>query len=65
MSVPCVSDSCLPYSLIDDVIITPELVPRGFVVCLDMEGGHGDFWEEDILNPVHQEEMCLLHGSTG
>jgi hypothetical protein len=40
--VLCISKSCLPSSLIDEVdIITPELVLRGFVVCLDTEGDHG------------------------
>jgi hypothetical protein len=34
--VPCISESCLPSSRIDEVdIVAPELVLRGFVVCLD------------------------------
>jgi hypothetical protein len=44
LMVLCVSDSCLPSPIIDEVdIITLELVLRGFVVCLDMGGGgYGD-----------------------
>jgi hypothetical protein len=39
LSVPCVLESCLPSSLIDEVdIITPELVLHGFVICLDTGG---------------------------
>jgi hypothetical protein len=35
--VACIFNSILPSSLIDKVdILTPELVLRGFVVCLDM-----------------------------
>jgi hypothetical protein len=42
LSVPCVLESCLPSSLIDEVdIITPELVLHGFVICLDTGGGGG------------------------
>jgi hypothetical protein len=34
--VPCISESCLLSSRIDEVdIVTPELILRGFVVCLD------------------------------
>jgi hypothetical protein len=41
--VLCVSESCLPSSLIDKVdIITSEMVLRGFVICLDMRRDHGD-----------------------
>jgi hypothetical protein len=44
LMVPCISESCLPSSLINKVdIITPELVLRGFVICLDMGGDYGDF----------------------
>jgi hypothetical protein len=66
LTVPCVSDCCLPSLLADEVdIITPKLVLHGFVVCLDMEGAHGDFWGEDNLSPVYQEERHLPRGSTG
>jgi hypothetical protein len=37
MAVPCIYNSRLPSSFIDEVdILTSELVLRGFVVCLDM-----------------------------
>jgi hypothetical protein len=37
LAVPCIFNSRLPSSFIDEVdILTPELVLRGFVVCLDM-----------------------------
>jgi hypothetical protein len=36
LTVPCISESCLASSLVDEVdVITSELVLRGFVVCLD------------------------------
>jgi hypothetical protein len=39
LMVLCFSESCLLSLLIDEVdIITPELVLRGFVVCLDTGG---------------------------
>jgi hypothetical protein len=42
--VPCILGSCLPSSFVDEVdIITPSLVLRGFVVCLNTRGDHGDF----------------------
>jgi hypothetical protein len=66
LTVPCISDSCLPSSLVDEInIITPELVLRGFIICLDTGGAHGDFWGEDDLSPVHQEESSLPYGPTG
>jgi hypothetical protein len=38
--IPCISGSCLSSSYVDKVdIITPELVLRGFVVCLNTGGG--------------------------
>jgi hypothetical protein len=37
LAVPCISESCLPSLFIDEVdIIMPELVLRGFVICLKM-----------------------------
>jgi hypothetical protein len=45
LMVPCISDRCLPSSLVDEVdVTTPELILRGFIVCLDTGGAHGDFW---------------------
>jgi hypothetical protein len=36
LTVTCISESCLPSSFIDLVdIITPDLVLRGFVLCLN------------------------------
>jgi hypothetical protein len=64
--VPCIFDSRLASSLIDEVdIFTPELVQRGFVVCLDTYGAHGDFWREDGLSPVYHEETRFPSGPTG
>jgi hypothetical protein len=66
LSVPCILNNCFPSSLINEInIITSELVLRGFVVCLDMAGAHGDFWGEDNPSPVYQEERCIPRGSTG
>jgi hypothetical protein len=37
--------SCLLSYFVDQVdIIVPELVLRGFIICLDMGGDHGDLW---------------------
>jgi hypothetical protein len=45
MTVPCISERCLPSSFINKVdIITPELILHGFVVCLNTGGDHGNFW---------------------
>jgi hypothetical protein len=42
--VPCILNSRLLFSLVDKVdIFTLELVLRGFFVCLDTQGDHGDF----------------------
>jgi hypothetical protein len=36
LMVPCISESCLPSSLVDKVnIIIVELVLRSFIICLD------------------------------
>jgi hypothetical protein len=44
LTVLCVSDSCLPSSLVDEVnIITPEQVLRGFIICLDT-------WEPMVIS---------------
>jgi hypothetical protein len=54
MAVPCIFNSRLPSSPIDEVdIITSELVLHDFIVCLDTEGAHGDLRGEDGLSPVH------------
>jgi hypothetical protein len=56
----------LPSSFINKVgIFRLELVMHGFIICLDMEGGHGDFWGEDDLCLVHQKERCFSGGPTG
>jgi hypothetical protein len=66
LTVPCISDSYLASSLVDEVdIIMLELVPHGFIICLDMRGTHGDFWGDDGLSSVHQEERGLPCHSTG
>jgi hypothetical protein len=53
--VPHIFNSRLPSLLINEVnVITMELVLRGFVICLDTEGDHGDFRGEDDLSPIHQ-----------
>jgi hypothetical protein len=66
LAVPCIFNSKLPSSLIDEVVIfRSELVLRGFIVCLDTEGALGDFRREDDLSSVHQEERHLSGGPTG
>jgi hypothetical protein len=66
LGVLSIFDSGLPSSFIDKVnIISLELVLRGFIVCLDMEGAHVDFRREDNLSPVHQEERCFSGEPTG
>jgi hypothetical protein len=43
VALQCILDSCLRSLLVNEVdVITPELVLRGFVVCLDTKGTHGD-----------------------
>jgi hypothetical protein len=65
LTVPCVLESCLPSSLVDEVdIITSEMVLRSFIICLDMGGDHGDHWEDNGRNLVHQEERCIHCGPT-
>jgi hypothetical protein len=45
LTVPCILDGYLSSLLVDEIdIITPELVLRDFIVCLDMGRGHGDLW---------------------
>jgi hypothetical protein len=66
LAVPCIFNSRLPSSFIDKVDnITSELVLHGFIVCLDMEGTHGDLRREDDLNPMHQVERRFSGGPTG
>jgi hypothetical protein len=65
LMVPCISESCLPSCFIDQVdIIVLKLVLRGFVVCLDTGGDHGDFWGDNRFSPIHQEERHLPCGSS-
>jgi hypothetical protein len=66
LPVACIFNSRLSSSLVDHVnILTPKLVLRGFVVCLDMQRAHGDFRGKDSLGPIYHEEKCLSRGSTG
>jgi hypothetical protein len=59
-------NSRLPSSVVDQVdILTPELILRGFVIGLDTQRAHGDFWGKDSLGPIHHEERHLSRGSTG
>jgi hypothetical protein len=65
LSVACIFNSSLPSLLVDQVdILTSELVLHGFVICLDTQRVHGDFWGKDGLGPIHHEEMRLSRGST-
>jgi hypothetical protein len=63
LAVPCIFNSRLSSSLVDEVdIFMLELVLRGFIVCLDTEGDNGDLrggGGEDGLGSIHQEERCL------
>jgi hypothetical protein len=66
LPVACIFNSRLPSSLVDQFdILTPELVLRGFIVCLDTQRAHGDFRGKDDLGPIHHEERRLSRGSTG
>jgi hypothetical protein len=65
LMVPCILESCLPSSFIDKVnIITPELVLRSFIVCLNTRGGYSDFWGggDNSFIPIHQKERCISRG---
>jgi hypothetical protein len=66
LPVACIFNSSLPFSLIDQVdILTPELVPRDFIICLDTQRAHCDFRGKDDLSPIHHEERRLSCGSIG
>jgi hypothetical protein len=66
LPIACIFNSSLPSSLVDQVdILTPELVLRGFVICLDTQRAHGDFRGKVGLGPIHHEDRRLSHGSTG
>jgi hypothetical protein len=66
LAVPCVFYHRLPSLLVDEIdIFTRELVLRGFVICLDTEGAHGDLRGEDDISPVHQEQRRLFDCPTG
>jgi hypothetical protein len=63
LAVLCILESCLPSCFIDLVdIIALELVLRVFIVCLDMERDHGDFWEDNSFSSIHQEERRAPRG---
>jgi hypothetical protein len=65
LPIMCIFKSRLSSSLIDQVdILTPELVLRGFIVCLDMQRAHGDLRGEDNLSHIHHEERRLTRDST-
>jgi hypothetical protein len=66
LPVACIFNSRLSSSLVDQAnILTPELVLRSFIVCLDPQRARGDFWGKDGLGPKHHEERRLSCGSTG
>jgi hypothetical protein len=66
LAVLYIFNSRLPSSLVDKVnIFTPELVLRGFIVCLDVKGAHSDFRGEHDLSPIHQKERRSSGGPTG
>jgi hypothetical protein len=66
LPVAYIFNSTLPSLLMDQVdILTPELVLRGFIVCLNTQRAHGDFRGKDSLSPIHHEERRLSRGSTG
>jgi hypothetical protein len=66
LAVPCIFNSRLPSFFINNVdIFTSELVLHSFIICLDTEGDHGDFWGEDGLSPVHRKERCFSSDPTG
>jgi hypothetical protein len=66
LPVAFIFNSSLSYSLIDQVdILMPELVLRGFIICLNTQRAHGDFQGKDGLGPIQHEERRLSRGSTG
>jgi hypothetical protein len=66
LAVPCIFNSRLSSSFIDeDDIFTSELVLCGLIICLDIEGAHGDFRVEDDHGVVHQKERHFYGGLTG
>jgi hypothetical protein len=49
--------SRLPSSFIDKVnIFTPELILRGFLICLDTNGAHDDFWGRTASAPYTKKK---------
>jgi hypothetical protein len=61
LAVPCILNSRLPSSLIDEVdIFMTKLVLRGFVVCLDTKGAHGDFWARTASTPYTMKNDVSL-----
>jgi hypothetical protein len=66
LSVACIFNHRLPSLHVNQVdILTPELVMRGFVVCLDTQRVHGDFRGKNNLGPKHHEKRHLSRGLTG
>jgi hypothetical protein len=64
--VPCISDGCLPSTLVDEVhVLTPQLSLHRFLKSLDLRGAHDDFRGKAGFDPVDQEERGLPGGSAG
>jgi hypothetical protein len=76
LMVPCISDRCLPSSLVDEVdVIILELVLCGFIVCLDMVGAYSDFQgmttsapytkKKDVSPMARLGDVRLAHNTHG
>jgi hypothetical protein len=58
LAVPCIFNQKLPSSFIDKVdIFVLEMVLRGFVICLNTEGAHGDFRGRTALAPYTKKKV--------
>jgi hypothetical protein len=65
LPVACIFNRRLPSSPVNQVdILTPELVLRGFIVCLDTQRAHGDFGGKDGLSPIHHGDPSVALGSS-
>jgi len=64
--VPCISDRCLPPSLVNEVhVIAPLLFLQRFIKSLDSRRAQVDFRGKAGFSPVDQEERGLPSSSAG
>jgi hypothetical protein len=66
LAVPCIFNHKLPSSFTDKVdIFVLEMVLRGFIVCLNTEGAHGDFRGRTALAPYTKKKVVSLVARLG